>query len=154
MADFFRLLAFFWNNRQQLLSLLENLAPALQAAGDSMEAASEGAIEASRYIRGNGTGGLNARSVFISGANAIENVKSQISDVKSQIDTLADNPFFYAVRLPMQEFATRVDDVSDQIQAIADSLDDVSDALDSAGLHLKNLGQGLGSAGNQFKQLS
>ena len=119
-----------------------------------METAGDGAIEASKYIRGNGTGGLNARSVFIAGASAIEGIRSQVDEVKDQIDTLAENPFFFPVKAPMVDLNKRVDDVSTEIQKIADNLTDVSSALNSAGLGLKTLGQKLASAGIQLKQIS
>ena len=154
MSEFLQLLSFLWTNRQQLLQLLQALPDILEAAGESMETAGEGAIEASKFIRGNGTGGLNARSVFISGASAIEDIRSQVDNVKEEIDSLADNPFFFTVKAPMQDFGKRVDDVSTEIQKIADNLTDVSSALNSSGLGLKKLGQQLVAAGTQFKQVS
>jgi putative membrane protein len=154
MSDFFRLLAFLWTNRQRLLSLLEALPSVLDAAGASMEAAGAGAIEASRYIRGNGTSGLNARSAFDAGAGVIEEIRSQVDNVKVQLDLLAGFPLFIPVKPQMDQVSNRVQDVSDEIQKMADNLSDVSSALNSAGQNLKTLGQSLRSAGSELQQIS
>lgn len=154
MSDFFKLLAFLWNNRQVLLELLENLPSLLQTVGASMEAAGDGAVQASNYIRGGGGAPVNMRGALNTGTDVIEAIRAQVDAVKTQIDDLAKLPFFFAVNEPMTLFAGSVEDVSTEIQNVADSLNDVSSALNSTGLNLRTLGQQLSSAGTQLQQVS
>jgi len=154
VSDFFKLIAFLWNNRQVLLALLENLPSVLQTVGVSMEAAGDGAIQASHFIRGGGGVPVDVRGALNTGSNIIEEIRSQVDGVKTQIDDLAKLPFFFAVNAPMTDFADCVDDVSTEIQNVADSLSDVSSALNSTGLNLRTLGQQLAAAGAQLQEVT
>ncbi len=76
---------------------------------------------ASHYIRGGGNSTVNVRSALNTGSNIIEDIRSQVDSVKTQIDDLAKLPFFFVVHDPMTEFAGCVDDVNTEIQNVADS---------------------------------
>ncbi len=106
MLTFINLLKLLWNNRDQLVQLLEVLPPLLNTAGQSMKVAGGGAEAAGRFVKGGGGTSLNARQLVLDTAAALANSRTQINDAASQIETAATRIGNVKVPTVTPEFTT------------------------------------------------
>ena len=83
LSTFSKLLKFLWEHPDQLLHLLETLVATMNLAGQGMENAGNGAIQASRVFKG-GPG------VPVSASQAVEGAADAIEAAKAQIRLAAD----------------------------------------------------------------
>ena len=154
MSAFFALIKFLWNNSSQVLALLEVLPAALEAAGNGMVIAGTSATNAGKLIRGNGTGGVNARQVFSRGADMVGDIKSQLVNVKNEIDNLSNQALLAPVSPLLNDMETQINSVNTAIQSIINELNDVSGVFDDMGNDLKDVGAQLTSVGNELRQIT
>jgi hypothetical protein len=169
LAGFFKLLKVFWNNADALVSLLEKLPPALNAAGEE-------AIQVSYDIKGGGGVAVNARDTvnlaatavgntyapFIDGATIMRHAGGAIADLKVPTVTihtgsvagvhvvtgidLGEVAMFADVGHYLKSEADKLQAVGNELKGAADHLHGFGDSLDHTGNSLRNLGQDLKQA--------
>ncbi len=104
MIAFFKALCFIWKNRHQVARLLELLPPALAAAGESMQQAGQGAINAGNLIAGGGGVPLSARQVVDQAAEAITAGRQKVDDTADFLEDAGTE--IGKVKVPTVSFTT------------------------------------------------
>ena len=155
MSAFFALIKFLWNNSSQVLTLLEVLPDALQAAGSAMEIAGDSATSAGTFIRGNGTQGVNVRQAVGRSADAVELAHTNLTFVKDNIKSMAAPLTAVA---PVGGFMATIDTqlitMLSQIENVAIELNNISSAFNNMGNDLKDVGEQLTNVGNELQQIN
>jgi hypothetical protein len=178
-----RAVRLIWQRGDQILPLLEVLPDTLNALGNGMEIAGEGAIAASQVIRGGGQAPVNAHQLVLNAAAAIEQCKNQIDLAAGKLDDAGEDigditiptgvevdppPFgqllpvvklvntslFGGVETAIKTGANRLEDVGDELQNAANNLNSFAQALDDAGGDLNTLGTVLRDSGVALQQVT
>jgi methyl-accepting chemotaxis protein len=154
MSAFLALIKFLWNNSSQVLTLLEVLPDALQAAGSAMVIAGGSATSAGTFIRGNGTEGVNLRQLFGGGADIITSIKNKVEDIEEQVDGLTSTFSVPIGDNPLEDVADQISNLKSRLQNLANALDDISSVFNNMGNDLKDVGEQLTNVGNELQQIN
>ncbi|MCC7355336.1 MAG: hypothetical protein IT330_16460 [Anaerolineae bacterium] len=184
LTSFFKAIKWLWDHGDQFVPLLETLPQILHAAGEGMELAGQGAINASRLLKGGGGVPANARQAVESAADAVDSCYEQVLLVKGFIKSAGDeidkvkvptveptfvnvlgnqvvsgltfgsSSLFGLVADALQDGATKLNLAAQQLQTQATQLHDLSDTLNDAGTDLGTLGTRLKQSGQTLQQVT
>lgn len=159
-----------WDNREQIMDLIERLPELLRETGDSIESAGASAMNASAFLTGShDDDALSAKAMSDLAASALDRCYTQLQGVSRVMDKVGVE--LDELRIPTLEpsytevlgmnvvsgvemgESPLLDNVADRLKGGSDSLEEIGKDLKNVANQLRKLGGALNEAGGDLNNV-